>query len=115
MKLAPSKERHGRLDWIKEARSIIEGVSTPTRLDLSRYVGDFEERRFFLRDDQLIYRHLEFGSEWRLIPIERDRFLVAGDETTQMVFLSDSPEEKPHSVSGHYFTGGQDITLKTDR
>lgn len=115
LKMAPSKERRERLDWITTARPFIEGVQLPPVIDFSRYIGDFEERSFFLRDGQLIYRHLDFGAEWTLISIEKDRFLVSGDESTQLVFLSTSPEEKPHAVSGRYFAGGQDISLRTHR
>ncbi|MEM7386870.1 MAG: WD40 repeat domain-containing protein, partial [Verrucomicrobiota bacterium] len=111
LSLAPSEDRKRRLIWLTEV--LKANVSPESADDLNRYVGQYEEREFFLRGSDLIYRHLDFDRESRLLPLGPGRFLVEDAPTTRLVFPATAGEEKPQSVQGQYFMGGEDLSLRS--
>ncbi len=114
LSLLATPDREARQRWIQETREFLDSSPITSIPNPERLAGVYEEREFFVREGQLIYRHRDFGNEWPLIPLPSGKFLVRGDETTQIEFVADGSGETPTAVMGHYFSGGQDRSLRSN-
>jgi hypothetical protein len=81
------KDEREHLAWIAE---IVESDYSPPVLsaaDLSRCVGEFGKRRFFIEQGNLIYGHQDIPVSWKLLPLTKVRYRL--DEDMKFEFVLD--------------------------
>lgn len=109
LELDPGNDNGRRaVAWIREALAGLERSVVPPRAALEAYVGSYGPRHVWLDEagDGLVYRR-DGNPEYRLLPIDRNTFLLEGLGTFRLRFLrpGDGPAVK---IEGLYSDGSTD-------
>lgn len=103
--LDPGNANAKRLvEWIEFAVRAAAKPVSPTPEELQALAGDYGPRHVAWRDGGLHYERDEVGTEYRLVPLTRDTFALAGNVQFRLRFVA-GEDGRPSKVEGLYSDG----------
>lgn len=105
------KDENDRND-LAWAAEIIESDYSPVVLDeadLSRCVGEYDKRRFFIEEGDLVYGHQELPAAWKLTPMTKTRFRLDEDMKFEFILGEDG---QAFEVKIYYRDGRPELVAK---